>query len=481
MKEPASSPSGDKPGCKRPGSSAGLAAALILLAMTATVPALDPCRIEVVEQDSGWPVPRVELRTSHAVSFFSDNAGVIAFDLPEMMGREIRLEVSADGYEVPADGLGFRGVTVTPEPGRTLRLGVQRTSVAKCLGRLTGAGLFAESQKTGGDRDWAESGVTGCDSVQLASFEGGLFWLWGDTLLPDRPLGLFHCSGATTQARPLAAFEPPLRLAFELFRDKDGRPRDIARMPGDGPTWLAALVNLPDRDGREHLGATYMKVRSLDDIHEWGLALWDGANFRPHRTIWQKSADSPEPPPLPKGHAVRWTDEAGRDWVLFGHPFPALKCPATLEAWSDPARWETVPGPAPLQAADGRGEVKPASGPHSGAIAWDNHRRKWIAVFQQDGGAGAKSGNVWYAEADSPFGPWGPAVEVLSHRKHTFYNVRLHPELTGPDAPFVLFEGTYTALFADGAARTPRHEYNQALYRLDLDDPALAPARRPAP
>lgn len=45
-----------------------------------------PCRINVVEQGSGWPVPLVELRTTHQVRLVSDNAGCIAFDLPELMG-----------------------------------------------------------------------------------------------------------------------------------------------------------------------------------------------------------------------------------------------------------------------------------------------------------------------------------------------------------------------------------------------------------
>lgn len=48
--------------------------------------ALEPCRIEVVEQGSGWPVPMVELRTTHNARFVTDNAGVIAFDLPELIG-----------------------------------------------------------------------------------------------------------------------------------------------------------------------------------------------------------------------------------------------------------------------------------------------------------------------------------------------------------------------------------------------------------
>ena len=47
--------------------------------------AIEPCRIEVHEKGSGWPIPLVELRTVHEVRFVTDNAGIIAFDLPEAM------------------------------------------------------------------------------------------------------------------------------------------------------------------------------------------------------------------------------------------------------------------------------------------------------------------------------------------------------------------------------------------------------------
>jgi hypothetical protein len=40
-------------------------------------------------------------------------------------------------------------------------------------------------------------------------------------------------------------------------------------------------------------------------------------------------------------------------------------------------------------------------------------------------------------------------------------------------SPILLFEGTYTQRFAKNPAATLRHDYNQILYRLDLDDPAL--------
>jgi hypothetical protein len=86
-------------------------------------------------------------------------------------------------------------------------------------------------------------------------------------------------------------------------------------------------------------------------------------------------------------------------------------------------------------------------------------------------------GELWYAEAGTPTGPWGKAVKVLTHSNYTFYNPRLHPEFTPRESPILLFEGTYTADFADHPCPTPRYNYNQVLYRLDLDDPALSAAQ----
>ncbi len=61
----------------------------------------------------------------------------------------------------------------------------------------------------------------------------------------------------------------------------------------------------------------------------------------------------------------------------------------------------------------------------------------------------------------------------LSHEYYTFYNPRLHAEFTPEGSPVLLFEGTYTNLFSKSPTKTPRYDYNQILYRLDLDDPAL--------
>ena len=111
--------------------------------------AAESCRIEVVDKQNGWPVPLVELRTTHQMRFVTDNAGVIALEAPELMGREVWFEVHGHGYEVPKDGFGMRGIRWKPEPGKILRLELNRTIIAQRLGRITGGGIFAESQKLG--------------------------------------------------------------------------------------------------------------------------------------------------------------------------------------------------------------------------------------------------------------------------------------------------------------------------------------------
>ncbi|MCA9047082.1 MAG: hypothetical protein KDA89_00040 [Planctomycetaceae bacterium] len=432
--------------------------------------AVEPCCIVIFDDQNDWPVPLVELRTTHNVRFVSDNAGTIAFDLPELMGRETWFFVEGHGYGVKPDGFGYRGVRLTPQPGTVLTVRVRRQLPAKRLGRITGGGLFAESQQCGRHTDWTEQGILGCDSVQNVVHNGRLFWGWGDTVLPHYPLGRFHMLGATTSLRPLTSFEPPVRLRYDYVTDANQVPRDVARMPGDGPTWLNGYVSLPDKNGQTHLGATYSKIRPPLTEYERGLCVWNESaeSFERLRVLWSHSASQPTPPETPYGHPIPWTDDDGEEWMLFGDPFPTMKCRPTFENWSDPDSWETM---AAQQNVPVRGEPEHEQiQPHRGAVAWNDYRKKWVTVFTQMKGESSLLGEIWYAEADSPFGPWGDAVKVASHPKYTFYNPQLHPEFTPPDSPVLLFEGTYTHTFSGNAETTPRHEYNQVMYRLDLDE-----------
>jgi hypothetical protein len=436
-----------------------------LLLVSCGVIAAAPCRVEIIDKENGWPVPLVELRSTHEARHVSDNLGLIAIDDPELLELDVWFHVKGHGYGVPKDGFGYEGVRTTLKAGGTFRINVERRNIAKRIGRLTGAGLFAEAEKLGIAPLLPDTGVFGCDSVLTTRHDGKLFSLWGDTTLPGYPLGVFNSTAATTPLDPLKKFEPPLAMPYNYFRDEKNKPRGVAVIPGEGPTWLTGMISLPCN----HLVATYSKIKGFLDEYEVGLCVWDPASnkFVPEKVIWKK-ADG-EKPLLLKGHPVRWKDAAGKSWLLFGDPFPDARCPDDFESWKNPATWEKIPAPnAPRSAADGS-EVKP----HRGSIAWNAFRKRWIAIFTQNLGKPSAFGEIWYAEADSPLGQWVGTVKVLSHDNYTFYNPRIQTDLTSEGASFILFEGTYTAEFADHAQPTTRYNYNQILYRLDLDDPKL--------
>lgn len=438
--------------------------------------AVKPCRIVVVDKENGWPVPLVELRTTNHVRFVTDNAGVIAMDAAELMDQEVWFGIHGHGYGVAKDGFGYRGVRVTPTAGGTIQIEVERSIVAKRIGRLTGAGLFVESQKLGEQRDWRDAPLVGCDSVQNAVYGGKMFWAWGDTSFARYPLGAFHMTSATTAIQPFDSFEPPLRPKFDYFLDDRKLPRGVAPMPGEGPTWLTGYVALPDANGKEHLVAYYRKIRAPLEVYEAGLCVWNdqSESFEHLKTVWRKSSGEKQPELNADGHPAFWTDEAGKKWLLLGNPLPRVRLAPTFEAWQDTSTWEQLKPQQTLAAAGGDAKVTP----HSGSIAWNAYRGRWVTVFMEKFGKPSAFGELWYAEADSPLGPWGPAVKVLSHDNYTFYNPRLHPEFTPADSPVLLFEGTYTMQFASHPEPTPRYDYNQILYRLDLNDAALEPARR---
>ncbi|MDB5391072.1 MAG: hypothetical protein JWM11_6718, partial [Planctomycetaceae bacterium] len=71
-------------------------------------------------------------------------------------------------------------------------------------------------------------------------------------------------------------------------------------------------------------------------------------------------------------------------------------------------------------------------------------------------------------------GPWEYAVKIVTHDKYSFYNPKQHPYFDQKGGQLIYFEGTYTQMFSGNPVATPRYEYNQMQYRLDLGDSRLA-------
>ena len=110
-------------------------------------------------------------------------------------------------------------------------------------------------------------------------------------------------------------------------------------------------------------------------------------------------------------------------------------------------------------------------------MRWNEHRKRWVLLAGQIGGKSSLLGEVWYAEARRTRpGRSRRRCKVVTHDRQTFYNVCHHAFLDRDGGRTIHFEGTYTNDFSGNPDKTPRYNYNQVLYRLDLDAASLRPA-----
>ena len=56
---------------------------MLTFAVAVLAVAGEPCKVKVVDEENGWPVPLVFLTTTHGQVYVTDNAGVAAIDSPE--------------------------------------------------------------------------------------------------------------------------------------------------------------------------------------------------------------------------------------------------------------------------------------------------------------------------------------------------------------------------------------------------------------
>src|SRR5689334_9776384 len=148
-----------------------------------SVVAAEPFRIEVVDAETGRGVPLVELRTVNDIRLFTDSQGVVAFDEPGLLGQSVFFHVKSHGYEFPKDGFGFAGKALRTEAGGKARLEIRRLNIARRLYRVTGGGIYRDSELCGMPVPLREpllnGQVTGSDSVVNVVYRGKIYWFWG--------------------------------------------------------------------------------------------------------------------------------------------------------------------------------------------------------------------------------------------------------------------------------------------------------------
>ena len=237
----------------------------------------------------------------------------------------------------------------------------------------------------------------------------------------------------------------------------------------------------------------------------------------------KRSPSFPRPPNIagefPDGHPFLYQDH-GVEYIYYATPYPLVRVPADPEHLKNVSSCEAytclLPGTRLSQQQFDRGgdgllrygwktntqllrqdqqtklivsrRIKPEEAllhlrdidsgkvvvAHGGSVYWNAYRQRWVMICVESYGSTSYLGEVWYAEADTPLGPWVYARKIVTHDKYSFYNPKQHPMFDKEGGRIIFFEGTYTTTFSGNPDPTPRYDYNQVMYQLDLSDPRLA-------
>ncbi len=465
--------------------------------------------IQVVDDTTRLGIPLVELRTVNEICHLTDSNGWVAFLEPGLMDQEVFFYVSSPGYEFPADGFGYHGKRLKVRPGQQATIAMKRINIAERLYRVTGQGIYRDTELLGHPtpipHPQLNGQVVGQDSVQNVCYSGRLFWFWGDTSRPAYPLGQFSAAGATT---PLT-INPADGIDLSYFVDENGFSKKMFPLPGGGVVWIDGMITAPDDQGKRRMLCHFSHRESLSKELDSGFGVFNDTKdiFEP---VYQQK--EPSLPFDALGPAIPMQVNGRRYWY-FTVPFPArviVRVRDTLAEAANPDSYEVfVPEPFARTGATDRyqwtnwgdmtkkyagrdsarqalqGFVKPfrlidiETGkpitPHAGSVYWNRYRDKWVMIFNQIGGEPSILGEVWYAESDTPTGPWGYTRRIVTHDKYSFYNPKHHPYFDQNNGRKIYFEGTYSITFSGRQGPpTPRYDYNQVMYSLDLADPRLA-------
>ena len=345
--------------------------------------------------------------------------------------------------------------------------------------------------------------------------------MWGDTGRPSYPLGHFAMAGAVSRLPSQGGLDPAIGVNLEYYVDKDGFSRPLCRLKEPGMVWLDGLLTVKDKQGRERMVAKYARMKSLGEAYERGLVVFNDAtnSFKP---LIRSGPDF-----LPyhnSGHAFS-VNVDGQEYYYFATQFPLAVRMRVRPEWDDvidanhyevlaalepkksigrraprldlgesetPCRWvnfaelmgdNTSAKTSVIEALKREKqdvhlydiESGKKISPHGGTVYFNAYRKRWIMITVQQFGEPSFLGEVWYAEADKPVGPWAYARKIVTHKKYSFYNPKQHPFFDQDGGRVLFFEGTYSHTFSGSAEdATPRYDYNQIMYRLNVDDPRLA-------
>ena len=255
-----------------------------------------------------------------------------------------------------------------------------------------------------------------------------------------------------------------------------GSAKQMMPLTQPGPVWIDGLFTIVDNTGQERMLTHYSR---RDPNNALGAQVEHGlARFNDSLQIFQRYQVYPLDAPITAaGHAFEATI-GGQEYLYFGESYPNIRVKKNWNDVSDPSKWEAFTPllqgtrynaanpPLELDAQGNpvygwktntdpltterleelvqNGHIDRDESPfrlkdfesgsdvrlHRASVSWNDYRNSWVMIGNQLFGD-SLLGEVWFAEAPTPEGPWENAVKVVTHHNgtenYTFYNPMQHP------------------------------------------------------
>ncbi len=476
--------------------------------------------IRIVDEATGRGVPLVALQTVSRATYYTDSAGRVAFLEPGLMGRDIWFGITSPGYEYVPESFTFHGASLKTVPGTEAVLKIRRINLAERIYRATGQGIYRDTLLLGKEAPIKQgainASVVGQDTAYAVVYKGAIFWLWGDTNRIQHPLGNFAVTAARVTLPAEGGLDPSVGVNYEYFGNaENGFTKEMCRISEEPrPIWLDSLLVVKGDNGQDRLMAHFVRAEANLSIVEQGLVLYNDVKevFEHYKTFKLEDAR------VNLNHQLRAVVD-GVEYFYGASPYPWVRVPATFKDLGDPESYEIFTcmsdskGQTIERGSDGKaiwrwrkgvqpftarslqqllksGNLKREECPfdltdaatgktvalHGSSVYWNEYRKRWVMIGVEMDGT-SYLGEIWYAEAMSPEGPWKAAKKVATHTikdwNMDLYNPVMHPYLSQQGGRIIHFEGTYTNSFSGTKFQIPNYEYNQLMYRLDLGNPSL--------
>ncbi|EFC48129.1 predicted protein [Naegleria gruberi] len=485
--------------------------------------------LQFLDAETRRGIPMVMATSTNEVSYVSDSNGIVLILEPGYENQIIWLKVQCDGYQlVKSDE--FQGISLLYTDDESVKLLMKREQLAERLYRSTGEGIFRESfvahvdvpnvnRETIKERFLLNSKVTGQDSVMNAIYKGKYYWFYGDTNSISYYLGNFQASGGFTPVEQLQKFGLSIIPNITYFRNTNGFVKGVAPMQSlNLPTWIHALY-VDER--QDEMFATFMKPNQELEITKRGLLKWNDDKEK-FDLISEIAFEKFFSFPIDGSHVVahRKGVKSLDGWIYFGQPFPLVRTRnyqdlssyqsyTPLKANTNSYNlsnvqldfnetsgqliydWKSTTSPISAEQMMNlvlMGKIKKEQAKfidlidhetgkeiiaHAGTVNFNQFRNKYIMILEQFGDNSSPSilGEIYYSEGETPLGPFKYATKIVSHKftKHDFYNPSHHVEYDEMGGKVIYFEGTFANTWTN-TAPLPRYNYNQQMYRLDIEN-----------